>query len=210
MKASLCMLSAVIAVGVAHATTLAQYRPDLSFPPNWQPGPGGAIAYPQARLSGPGGVPAGSLGAGGPDIPGIGKGYFGANGPGSITPRPSEPMVGDFLKGQSNPPPNPGAEIPPAVLESLLNNPKPNLDNIPLPPPAPVVPRPIPVAERSWLSWDWTAGILLLCVLSGLFLASSARKQSGSDAAPPLNPHALSGGEDRTMRLWKRPDPEGK
>jgi hypothetical protein len=97
-------------------------------------------------------------------------------------------MVSDFLKGQSNPPPNPGAPIPLAALENLLNNPMPNLDNIPIPPPTPVVPRPIPVPERSWLSGDWTAGILLLCVLAGLILASSARKQSGSDATPPLNP----------------------
>jgi hypothetical protein len=68
MKASICMLSAVVVICVANAAALAQYpggpdpwRPDLSFPPNWQPGPGGARAYPQYWQSGP--LPAFKMGS---------------------------------------------------------------------------------------------------------------------------------------------------
>jgi hypothetical protein len=178
-KVSICMLSFGIAVCVAHAPALAQYRPDLSFPPNFQPGPGGA--------------PTGAFGPRGPvltrpNIPGIGAGVFGSeNGPGSFSPIPSEPRMSDVVNGGNpwaprpgtGPPPSPPAPppIPPHVIEMLNTQPvipSPPLVVAPWPP---VAARPAPVTAPSRLHWEWLAGIfgvILLLVLYDCF----ARKQT--------------------------------
>ncbi len=189
MKVSIWVLSATALMAVAHAAAVAQYRPDLTFPPNFQPGPGG--------------VPTGPLGSRGPvltrpKIPGIGDGVFGSqNGPGSFSPIPSEPRMSDIVNGgnpwaarpKAAPAPNAVAPtpIPPGVLQQPINIPKIDLD-IPLPPPwlpAPVVPRPVAVAESSWFSWKWAAGIFVGCLLVGLLCGAAAPNQNGSDTANP-------------------------
>jgi hypothetical protein len=153
MRASIYLLSAAALICVAHTAALAQYaaglkpyRPDLSFPPNWQSGPGGVRAYPRLWQSGPGGVPSGLFGRRGqaglrgpvrPNIPGIGQGFFGSvSGPGSFSPLPGttppEPNVRYILQQMEKangaaPTPSPGgpAQAPPAVLEPMLNPPMP-------------------------------------------------------------------------------------
>jgi len=81
------------------------------------------------------------------------------------------------------PTPNPGpsAQIPPEVLEHLVNPPR----NFPVPPvpyrPEPlVVPsRPEPFASPSWEIPDWAAGILIPSLLGGLLLCGYfARKRT--------------------------------
>jgi hypothetical protein len=175
MKASLCMLSAAIAVCVAHAAALAQgpggldpWRPDMNFPPNWQPGPGGTWPY---RPSGP------VL----PNNPFLQKnqgGWLNPVGPHGMFPR--EPRVSDFIdQGQrSKPNPSVPVQIPPEVLrlEGVLNN-----------TPAPMMPV-LPHYEYSKESglprWLWPKGsglphwlwLLIICAGSGAAARGARRR----------------------------------
>jgi hypothetical protein len=202
MNARLSMLSAAIAVCVAHATALAQYpgglnpyRPDLSFPPNWQPGPGGA-PFGRTGLAGRTGFAGrpGFLGRQGPGlhIPGIGSGWFGSeSGPGSISPQPGiippEPNVRAILdrmqkSNAAGPTTNPGAPAPisPAVLEQLANPPKvdfPKFAPANLPGAAPA--RQVPPAAPFRPHWGWVAaGIFVLCLLAYVLRDYAARKDA--------------------------------
>ena len=203
MKTSLVMLSAAIAVCVAHAAALAQYpggpnpwRPDLSFPPNWQPGRGGPFG-----LQGPSG-PQSPVGPQGPglNIPGIGSGYFGReSGPGSSSPLPGttppEPNVRYIIKQmeKANGPvltPNPGgsARIPRAVLEQILNPPKPDFSKMDFPKfeparlPGGMSPPGNNLRGAPWQGWEWVvaaaAGVFVLGLLARLLRDYVERKHT--------------------------------
>jgi hypothetical protein len=203
MKVSLSILSAAVALCVAHAAALAQHpgapnpwRPDLSFPPNWQPGPGGAPFGRQGPLG-----PQGPVGPQGPglNIPGFGSGYFGSeSGPGSFPPLPGttppEPNVRAIIKQMEEangavPAPNPGgsAQISPAELEQILNQPKPDFSKMDFPKfeparlPADAPARHEPPAAPPWQGWGWVAaaaGIFVLGLLARLLRDYVERKHT--------------------------------
>lgn len=184
MKASIWELSAIALITLAPAAGVAQYRPDLGFPPNFQPGPGGLRSGPL----GPGG-PGGPV-LTRPNIPGIGGGVFGSdNGPGSFSPIPPEPRMSDIVNGgnpwaprpRTGPAPNPVAPtpIPPGVIEQLTSPPIiPSLPPVVTPWP-PVAPRPEPVAAPPRLPWEWMASIFVVILLAAL-CEYFARKQTAS------------------------------
>jgi hypothetical protein len=150
-----------MAICVTHATALAQYPK----------GPG---------LLGPGGLdPRRGYGP-----PGIGSGYFGPSGPGSLTPTPSEPRPSDFIsrtQGGSPAAPNQGASppIPRELLEPMLNPPKIDLPFVPPTiPPVHAPGRPEPFAALSEIRWEWLAGIFVLTVLAAALLGYRGQKQT--------------------------------
>jgi hypothetical protein len=177
MKASLLMLSAAIAVCVLPSPALPQlgglapYRPNMDFPPNWDPGPSGARPV---RPSGP--VP--------PINPFLRQNQ--GRPPNPVGPHgilPPEPGVGGIIdqgqSGNSNPPPS--AQIPPEVLGQLTNPVVPKIDPPFVPaqlPGAAAAQQPRPAAPP-WQGWEWVAiGIGVLCLLACLLRNSVERKRT--------------------------------
>ena len=178
MKASLWMLSAAIAVCVAHAAALAQgpgglgpWRPNMDVPPNWQPGPGGTWPY---RPSGP-------VLPNNPFLRTHQGRPLNSVGPHGILP--PEPGVGGIIdQGQSgNSNLGAPAQIPPEVLRQLTNPVLPQID----PPFAPAkLPRAAtaqqpPPAASPWQFWGWVAaGIFVLSLLACLLRDYVERKHT--------------------------------
>ncbi len=136
MKASVGLLSAVVAVCLGHCAATAQqpYRPDPGIPSNWQPGPGGTRpAWPSGQVGLPGPRPS--------PLPGT---------------TPPEPIVQDFIGG-NGPPANAPVPISPQDLEKLITPPEPpKFSQFDLPPYARPMPQ-IPVRQESFEvpSWLW-------------------------------------------------------
>jgi hypothetical protein len=172
MKARLCLLSAAIAVCVLPAAALAQpgglgpYRPDMSFPPNWQPGPGGTRPV----------LPSGPLPPNNPLL------VPGTSGPGGILP--PEPGVGAVLDQRQGGNPNPDAARLAQEAASQLTNPvvpkfEPLFDPAYQPGAARVWHE--PPAESSWQGWEWAAACGGgLCLLARVLGGGAARKQTGT------------------------------
>jgi hypothetical protein len=169
MKASLCLLSAAVAVCVAPAATPAQgpgepWRPDMGFPPNWQPGRGmpGHWRPPTLRTRSPFDPPNGARS----------RGAVGSHGV-----LPGEPRVSDVLRQKQNAPPaspNASAQVPPEALAQVVNPPK--IDPIQLPPapPDPGVGARVRFEEARKPGWPDLPGWLCPAVLAGAGAAAAA------------------------------------
>jgi len=177
-KASLVMLSAGLAVCVAHAAALAQgpggldpLRPNMDFPPNWQPGPGGT--WP-SRPSGP-------VLANNPFLRKNQGRPLNSVGPHGILP--PEPRVGGTIdQGQSgNSNPTAPAQIPPEVLRELTKPVVPKMDP-PFEPaklPGAAAAQQPPPAAFPWQFWGWVAaGIGVLSLLARLLRDDVERKHT--------------------------------
>ena len=176
MKESLFILSAAIALCVAHAAVLAQYpggpsvyRPNMDIPPNWQPGPG--RTWP-IRPSGP--VP--------PDNPFLRNNQgrpLNAPGPHGIIP--PEPQISGIIDQGQNANSGVPAQVPPSLVMQLTPPVVPNIHppfepvKLPLVPPAGHE----PFAAPSWPHWPWVAAsVFVLCLLALLLRDYVARKHT--------------------------------
>jgi hypothetical protein len=173
------MLSAAIAVCVAHAAALAQgpYRPNMDIPPNWQQGPGGTRPY----------QPKGPVLANNPFLQKNQGRQPNSVGPHGILP--PEPRVSGTIdqgpSGNSNP-----AQIPPEVVRQLTTPVVPKIDLPYAPPklPGTAAAQQPPPAVFPWQFWGWVAaGIFVLSLLARLLHDYVARKQTarGSEKGPP-------------------------
>jgi hypothetical protein len=173
MKTNLWMLSAAIALCVLPGPDLAQvggqpWRPDMSIPPNWQPGPGGTRPY----------LPSG---------PALPNNPFFPQSPGPLNPvgphgiLPPEPRVGAFIDPGQNGTPNPAPnQISLEVLRQLTDPELPRIAPPFEPVKLPAAQPPLP-ALPSWEGWEGAViGIGILCLLARLLRDSNARK----DMAP--------------------------
>lgn len=172
MKASLWMLLAAIAACVLPEPILAQvggqpWRPDMSIPPNWQPGPGGTRPF----------LPSGPVLPNNPFFPQSPGRPLDPVGPHGILP--PEPQVGAIIaqgqRGNSNPAPIP---ISPELLRQLTNPEIPR-NNPPFSPVNLPPAHPPPPPGPSWEGWEWAViGVGVLCLLGRLTRDYVARKET--------------------------------
>jgi len=167
MKASFCLLSAVIAVCVTHAAALAQSRGRPNRWPPHDPSAGARPSYSPFDPSSPGGVRNPF------DPPSSGEWQSPL---GSYRAVPPEPGVGASIDHGRNGNPNPGtpAQILPEQFTQQYQPPK--IGHVPLPVVAPA--RYEPPAAPSWQGLEWAAaGIVVLGLLALLLRGSVERRR---------------------------------
>ena len=169
MKASPCLLSVALVVCVLPGPALAQpgrldaWRPDMTPPPNWQPGGAKRPSWPSRPL-------------GLPDNPLL---RLSSGGPHGIIPR--EPRVSDFIDQGQRGNPNRGApQISVEALRQLANPVVPKIET-PFAPanlPRAVPVRQVPPAAPPWQGWEWwAAGLGVLLLLGRVLRDDPARKE---------------------------------